>query len=510
MIVDDEKIIREGIHGAISWEAYDCTVCAMAVNGLEAYDLIMREQPDIVITDLKMPGMNGIELITKVKEDYPDIQFIILSGYGEFDYAKQAMKYGIKHYLLKPCDENELITYLNSILDDLRDKENNQKYLENVKSGMKKILPQVKEQFLRDFILGANYTEAELIYFMNLFEITETNFRLISLKTDSECSLTDKFALRNMVYDVIRKDRVYLSTIIANEVILVTEVIDLNELTDTLFEVKNIFDKIFKLNFCVGISNENRIKNLREMYLEVQECLEREFYLTENIVDDKIFAIKAPQNMFDAEFYNTIANSVKAGNKEELKSQLNVFFEAINSQKFEIQLAKTHCLELFINIIRQGDEIGNYYKYIWKIGSMDTLIQIYNMILSTAESIAERNYELHTQKHNMIIDNVIDCIQKNKDNPKLSLNWVAREVFFMNENYLGKLFLKETGEKFSQYVMKIRMEKAKELIENNQNFKIFEVTKMVGFEDNTQYFSQVFKKYSGYTPSEYKESIRHS
>jgi two-component system response regulator YesN len=116
LIVDDEELIRNGINHLINWESLGCKVCATAANGVEGLDMIRTFRPEIVITDLKMPGKNGMELIAEAVTDNPRTKFIVLSGYEEFDFAKEVMKYGIKYYLLKPCDEDELVAHLKSVV----------------------------------------------------------------------------------------------------------------------------------------------------------------------------------------------------------------------------------------------------------------------------------------------------------------------------------------------------------------------------------------------------------
>lgn len=109
MIVDDEKIIRDGISTIIDWKSYGIEIACVCKDGLEAYDMIIDEYPDIVITDIKMPALDGLSLINRALSINKNIEFIILSGYSEFELAQQAMSYGVRHYLLKPCGENELI-----------------------------------------------------------------------------------------------------------------------------------------------------------------------------------------------------------------------------------------------------------------------------------------------------------------------------------------------------------------------------------------------------------------
>ena len=115
IIVDDEKIIRESIRSLIDWESLGIEVVGVCKNGLEAYDAILDSYPDIVLTDIKMPGLSGLELIEKLNDTRENIQFIILSGYSEFEYAKQAMRFGIRHYLLKPCNENQIIEAIEDV-----------------------------------------------------------------------------------------------------------------------------------------------------------------------------------------------------------------------------------------------------------------------------------------------------------------------------------------------------------------------------------------------------------
>ena len=118
IIADDERIIRETISTIIDWKQNNIELVGLCQNGLEAYDIILDETPDIVLTDIRMPGMDGLELIRRISETDLNTQFIILSGYGEFEYAKTAMKYGVRHYLLKPCNELQILEVIQEIAQD--------------------------------------------------------------------------------------------------------------------------------------------------------------------------------------------------------------------------------------------------------------------------------------------------------------------------------------------------------------------------------------------------------
>ena len=515
LIVDDERIIREGIGNSIDWENYGFSLCGMAENGIAAYENIVHDVPDVVITDIKMPGMDGLELISKVHSEYPQIIFIILSGYGEFEFANRAMKYGVKYYLLKPCDEDEIIKIIKKIAIEKKEEEKKDKFLTDINENLKKVLPQVGEQFLRDFIMGVNYSKLELEYFLRLFDINETKFKLIVLKMENDINavntrdVIDKFALKNISYDILGQSTVYLSTIVDNNILLLIKSIDLAILTDLLSKIKDTFNKYFKNDICIGVSNENSFESIQKMYLEVQECLKCEFYLGDNkIITEKVIEFNnSRENLNDSTYNEIIAVSVKTGNIESLNSQLDSFFHIIYQEKLEIEMAKNYCIEIFLIILRQGDskEVSSYTKGLYEIQDKSTLKQISVYIKDIANQIAKKNYENNTENYGAIISTVINCVNNNIQNYELSLTWIAKTVLFINENYLGKLFYKHTNEKFSRYVVRLRMEKAKELINSKKDYKIYEITERIGLGDNTQYFSQVFKKYTGYTPSEYRK-----
>ena len=119
LIVDDEKIEREGMAEFIDWNTYGIEIAGTAWNGQDGYEKVLETHPDIVMTDIKMPVMDGIGLIRKLKEEFPDIQVIVLSGYGEYEYTSQAMEMGVKYYILKPCDEERMLPVIEKVKDEI-------------------------------------------------------------------------------------------------------------------------------------------------------------------------------------------------------------------------------------------------------------------------------------------------------------------------------------------------------------------------------------------------------
>src|SRR5690554_4350705 len=132
LLVDDERIIIEGISSIIDWGSYGTELIGTARNGLEAYEFIVMHEPDIVITDIRMPGMDGLQLVQKVRENDHHVQFIMLSGFGEFDYARKAMRYGVKHYLLKPCNEQLITQALTEVVEEWNQTLSKEQFMEKI------------------------------------------------------------------------------------------------------------------------------------------------------------------------------------------------------------------------------------------------------------------------------------------------------------------------------------------------------------------------------------------
>lgn len=139
LLVDDERTIVEGISQIVDWENQGVTLAGTAGNGLEAMHFISKHRPDIVISDIRMPGLDGIELIQKSSRLFPSMKWIFLSGFNEFDYARQVMRYGVRHYLLKPCNEKTITSALREIVQELRQQQRQGMYVKRLEAQLNKL-----------------------------------------------------------------------------------------------------------------------------------------------------------------------------------------------------------------------------------------------------------------------------------------------------------------------------------------------------------------------------------
>lgn len=278
MLVDDERVILEGISQVVDWAAAGTELVDTARNGIEALDKIGQSRPDIIITDISMPGLDGLGLIEKASEAYPGLRFIMLSGYKEFEYARRAMQYGVKHYLLKPCNENQIHDALSELLQEHQDAQVKEHVAGEMKQRLQRVLPHVKEQFLLEFMTNQTYGPVDLEYYQELFdlELEDNEVRLLLFRIADEHDYSHLFAIKNIASDLL--PHVLLSTTIEGKLlILLGDSADSVGLKKSIEEVRAAFTRLYKLEVTAALSEADRMIQSRRLFREALQCLNHRF-----------------------------------------------------------------------------------------------------------------------------------------------------------------------------------------------------------------------------------------
>ncbi len=511
LLVDDERIILDGISRIVDWESTGTVLAGTARNGIEAYEKVIEDPPHIIISDIKMPGMDGLQLAAKVSAEYPEIKLILLSGFGEFEYAQSAIEYGVKHYLLKPCNENKIMEVLQELVSELNQEQQSEQFVSNMREGLAKVLPHVKEQFLKEFVTNKTYGNRDWEYFSHLFQLDlgDRKVRLILFHLDGPFEFEHLFAVKNIAEELL--DNNVLSSTVGDHVLIVVEdTTSAGTLQEQIKLIRETFLRYYKIDLTIALSESGEIIQARSLYKQTIECLNYRFYLGEGslITETDIVGLDRTESEELSFNEDNLIMQIKTGNREEAVREINLFFQKLSELRSDITTVKSYVIQLFMAMIRLGDSENRhgYMDKVVKLMQLDTLQAIQSFFKETADEITSNHYEQTKNKHSAIVSKVVDIINDHLGNPELSLNWVAHQMLYMNSDYLGKLFKKETGEKFSNYVMRVRISKAIDLIHQKSDIKIFELAEQLGFGDNPQYFSQVFKKYAGCSPSEYMKT----
>lgn len=331
LLVDDESSVRESIKALVHWDTFNINVIGSCSNAIEAMSVLIDERPDILLTDIKMPVMDGIELAEKALEMYPSIQCILLSGYNDFSLAQAAMRKGIRYYLLKPCSKAEI------------------------------------EQVLRQCCQQIEMENAGTIH----------------------------------RYDKRKQ--------------LVQQIVD----KILFFQARNS-----------GNIEKSHVEEIAQPYLDISLLQEA-------------FTVIVTQYALKINPKDALTNISEAFHDEE------------------------HLFEHMAHVL-------------------SVLFQ-------------------KTDEPSTVVNDVKEYIELNYANPNLTLQFIADQVIHMNAQYLGKCFLKQEGMRFSEYTMAVRMEKSMELLKKTTDNRIYEVAEQVGLGNNSKYFYQLFKKYTGMTPKEFQQ-----
>lgn len=515
MLVDDERLILEGISMVVNWAEAGTELVGTARNGIEALVKMEELRPDIVITDISMPGLDGLGLIQRCSEQFPEVKFIMLTGYKDFDYACTAMQYGVKHYLLKPCNEKQIHEALVELVTEFEERKNRIEFANDIKQRLTKVLPHVKEQFLKEWISNKTYGSQDLEYYQDLFgiELNDKTIRLILFRLEDSYEYEHLFALQNIAQDMLQE--ILLSTTLSSSLLILLE--DKGDTAQNspqlkrISEVKEVFYTFYKMNVTIAVSDADLMIHSRKLYRQTLECLNHRFYLEDggliirsDIPGDEL----SGGNELEVD-EDQICLLIKAGDQSNVDLELERLFNLLSEQRFDINVTRSYVLQLYSAMIRLAlpDERNSFTSGMAELAEIKTLGGLKIHVKEAATRLTAM-YDRHfVSRQSVIVDKMLKIIEEDYQNADLSLSSVAAEMLYMNSDYLGKIFKKITGEKFSNYVTNYRITKASEHIVHSGDVRVFELAEMFGFGGNAQYFSQVFKKVTGQTPTDFMKPL---
>lgn len=526
IIVDDESIIREGLSNFIDWKSIGFEVVGLFEDGKDAIAYIDDQLVDVVVTDIKMSFVSGLELARYIHENKPGIKVVLLSGYREFELAQEAIKYSVESYLLKIAQPAEIMDVFRKLKRKL---DNEQSEKERVKDDLEKyneILPLLKEQFLWYLFIGIIHDKNEIMSHARIFQMNEeiferhhccyVNIDLLGFGNYQE--KTWKYekeklfnAIRNCIYTLEENNNVFLICRVKSslQVLIFSpytmekdkgsshsifhQYIDrmIKELKD-IFDLTAVLESYKEYNNIYEISDRNTIPeaSVYESSNNIMNMIERKDF--QKIQQQgKVFLscintgdLKAAQNIFD-NFFNEL-------NLMDMQVIQNFIFDLFGMMSNEM---KNTGIDIFV---ATGGKFN--YKDILLFTDKDDLKAWGISILKEIENYYKNNGKT---SEGYLISKAKEYIKENygKD---ISLEDVADHIF-LSHAYLSRLFKEQTGENFIDYMVKVRIEKAIELLKDPR-YKAYEVSSMVGYK-SIRYFTKIFKSYTSYTPSQFRSNV---
>lgn len=499
LIVDDEDIEREGMAQLIPWSDYNVELVGTAWNGVDGFEKVQSLLPDIVLTDIKMPVMNGIELIRRIHESFQEIVCVVLSGYGEYEFTSQAMAEGVRHYILKPCDEEKIIAVLDKAKAELDALKAQHSQMENFHKTVSRLLPRAKEQVFRNLLLDREQLKNDYDLFMD--EIGEENKRvkILSMKSGESFDNLEQFVLGNILGELLGQRTVLLSTVIETAVYFLIANIPLDTIEAAVERTRQEFKRVRSSEVYAAVSPEGELNELHELFLQI-----RDLYRIGNtqpqelLLHYDLFKVQKSQ----ASLLTDFERLQKATDYAEILFEVYLSFVKMELEQYTFE-QKKEAAGWILRIL-----YGEMLPQPASIPEND-IEQLWTLITSVVDTIASHEHVgLSGNKEEQRVKSILLAVFRYIRNPEMSIQYLAKEVLFMNEDYFSRIFVKNRKVKFSTFLLEQRIFLALRLLQYNPDIKVSSLAQMTGYSPDGQYFSKAFRKVTGKSPSEYREQLK--
>ena len=479
LIVDDEEIEREGMAQFIPWDSYEIKVVSTARNGAEGLEKIAKFRPDLAIVDIKMPVMNGIEMIRQAKEQYPDMTFVVLSGYGDYEFTSQAMELGVRHYILKPCDESKMIPVLNKAFAELEEARKKNARSEKLETEARLLKPYAREQLFRDLLLGKAQASSGARQLVDELGGEQRMVLLLDFRLKCGFDSLERYVVGNMLGDLLPDGTLLMTTGVDRDVLVLADAMAESSVETAVQVLKKEFKRFETLPMLSSASRTGMLAELSVLFRQAQELLQL------NMDENEPALLRPSRNAALPETVNEIFDLEalrQTGSYEELLQELAFSFAKMEAKDYRPQQRQKLC-ELAWKLLFEDKAAPEDSLPAWA----DALTAAWNHPQPDARS-----------------REIFLAIYENLPEPEFSLQTIAQQRLFMSEDHLRRIFSQMTGNRFSAYLEHCRITQARRLLEFQPDMKISRLAELVGYPLDGQYFSKVFRKICGVTPTEYR------
>lgn len=517
-IADDEASIREGLKCIIDWEELGFSLCGEASNGKDALSRILALQPDLVLLDVKMPGIHGTEVIRLAREAGFQGKCIILSGYSDFKYAQEAMKSGVRFYLTKPIDEDELMQTITQIREELAEERQHSSHFAHYKSKAKNVVLHELLHSAPEFPLSEEDRE--------IFRLTADVYQVVVCEDFHTPSAAAPYTFAEML-KVTNRDNIifdYLNTD-GRDVVLLKGIHGLNKLGDFLERLDlgdsqegSPMDSMF-------LAYGRPVHTVEEIHLSYEDAsalLARRFFclpgqhtagydtLPRAVEKQASTSDTSAPFTWDADtvtgYARRLTDYIGAYNRRMTVDTLQEIELGLMSAPNEIDEIRLLLIDLYLqikeNLTRDYPNAGlSFRNNSEAIDYIHSRSYLYEILRFLSEQIETAMNALGGSSKDTILADVLFYIDHNFQK-NLKLEAIA-PLFGYNSAYLGKIFTKSVGESFNSYVDHKRIEHSKKLLSENR-LKVYEIAEQVGYK-NVDYFHKKFRKYVGMSPAEFRK-----
>ena len=530
MLVDDEEEIRKGIIKKIDWKSVGFEVVGDAENGEEALEKIELLEPNVVMTDIRMPYMDGLMLTEKIRQKYPSMKVLIFSGYDDFDYAKKAINLNVTEYILKPVNGEELTAILKKLRTHLDEEIEQKRDVTLLRESYRNNLPIIREHFLNDLIHGTIKTDqidAKLMeygipignakkWLIAVIDMAEESSRKLSLHQEQELI---PISVKHLAEEKLEGYCRYTLFHASKEMIIIAAIDQeqsqtglINVLGDICKETKRILEVVIT----IGIGHS--CSQLDHIYRSYQEAVNALGYKEivgtgSTIYINDVEPMHRGKLEFDSKAESELVAAIKFGTKEKIDTVVLQMMAMLDDAKVHVRQYQTYILSVLSSLTRLGQQYDLDFRQITGLESRypDILNTTYNRedFQNWLVKVSYQMNEMLSKEREHTTQNVIreakQYILDHYQNPDLSVEMLCRHLH-MSPAYFSTTFKKETGQAYIAYLTEVRLNKAVELL-NTTDDKTYVIAAKVGYQEQN-YFSYVFKKRFGISPTKYRGALR--
>jgi len=523
ILVDDEDEVRGRINSKISSDS-GFSVVGTAGNGYDAIELIEKLSPHVVLTDIKMPYIDGIELATIIKRDFPTVRVAFITGYDEFSYAREAVELHISSYLTKPVTQDDISNFLHKLKIEL-DNEFQEKYnIEALRKRYEQSIPLIIDNYFNSFLITALAGNASDIENLKEYGISldDTRYLLSFVQLERDENLRDvieyeklKLSVRSIIQTILERYAFdYYSFMFHDGIVFLIKEGGLNFLKrvdQAFYEMVKMAEKFLSAKIDIGVSELHReFRTLRNAYQEAEKALGYSKFLnTGRIVYINQLEGKKPKvlNLSEAEV-QTLEYAAKFGSEDEIRRVVSDLREAALQHNHALANYRLYIINLVNIVVNFAESVKVDLQEILgedlleKIAGFRNLEQLFDWVLSVLLQLRALNVTTKMTNSQRLLDSAVTFITAHYRDPNLSMEQVCDELG-ISISYISLLFKKHKSTTFVKYLTRVRMEKAQELL-NFTGDRVVEIAHQCGYRD-VYYFSHSFKKYKGVSPKNYRD-----
>ena len=538
-LAEDEVIVRETIKRMIPWEELGFELVGEAADGEMALPLLIRQKPDLLITDIKMPFMDGLTLAKLAKKELPELKIVILSGYDDFNYAKQAINIGVEDYLLKPITKNALIERISEIRSRYEHEKTQKEYYEKFQREMQAYEKNSSRDFFEALVRGSMdlmevYKKAEKLG----VDIVAEAYNILIFTMNSEEDFSgqkegyseweaESLEMLEEFFSGHPSAMLFRSNIFSYGVLLKGQKESIKEITkECVGKIQGILKrKESKREWFLAVGQPvERLSQIKKSYHTASRAFSQRYLYVENILyydememmehrsgqadtNDNAYLKKVDVNALNPAILQKFLSN---GIQEETENFVKDYFYAIGQEPMESLVFRNYViLNVRFSVITflkglgcdtEGMEPENTEEILAESGkNIESAIAYAEKMVSQAITIRDQN---SGNKNRSILKTAVDFIESHYMEEEISLNTVAN-VANVSANHFSALFSQNMGQTFIEYLTSLRMNKAKELLRCT-GMRSSEIAGEIGYKD-AHYFSYLFKKTQGMTPSDYRK-----